>query len=177
MYCVFRTICTSKSAWWCHFYCGGEEEERVTAKNSKQADSPVCHTFPQVRSSTICDFTTHRYPRKMWASQALVTLVNSEMWASQAFVALVNNEMSAPQAFVTLVNNEMWASQAFVKLVNNEMWAPQLTYQVLVTQERFSVLSDVTNFALRWYSYLTVKESCIAFWSNSWAWLWITHGP
>ena len=53
--------------------------------------------------------------------------------------------MLAPQAFVTLVNNEMLAPQAFVTLVNGETRTPKLTYQVLVTQERFSVLSGVTN--------------------------------
>ena len=42
-----------------------EEEERETAKNSKQAESLACtteHTFPQVRSSTIHDFTNALLP-------------------------------------------------------------------------------------------------------------------
>ena len=49
------------------FFIAEEEEERVTATNSKQAESPTCTKnrthLPKVRSSTIYDLTTQFYPR------------------------------------------------------------------------------------------------------------------
>ena len=58
-----------------------EEEECVTAKNLKQAESPTCtkieHTIPKVHSSTIYDLTTHHYPRNQQDVSTQVTCYGS----------------------------------------------------------------------------------------------------